>query len=151
MNKGQHVVVSGMIMVVALLVCLVSFIQQPAEAYLFPRLVASLFVLCALWTLGKALLGKSEASPGFTLPMVTNLLPGLIVLLVYVFWAAKGVGFYVATMGTVFILLSIYGPQAHSRIRTWVIRAIISTSFAVVLYGLFAKLLRVHTPGELLF
>ncbi|MDG1425628.1 MAG: tripartite tricarboxylate transporter TctB family protein, partial [Paracoccaceae bacterium] len=48
-------------------------------------------------------------------------------------------------------LLSLYDPGSHTEIRTWVKRLIITAVFMVVMYGLFAKLLKVYTPREIFF
>ena len=151
MKQMQHIVPSGIVAAVAIWVTYISYTQQPVEAFLFPRLIASVFVVLALWTFGKALLGRSRVGDGISMQMVTNLAPGLLVLLIYVFWAAKGLGFYTASAITFFILLSIYDPAPHNEARTWIKRLIITAGFTAVMYGLFAEVLNVFTPKEVLF
>ena len=80
-----------------------------------------------------------------------NLAPGLIVMVIYVFWAAKGLGFYTATAIAFFILLSLYDPAPHGEIKSWGKRVLITAGFMVVIYGLFAQLLYVFTPREIFF
>ncbi len=151
MNRSQHVFGSGLVFAVGLWVTWVSYTQQPAEAFLFPRLIASVFVVLAGWTFGKAVLGLSKVGNGVTRTMFTNMLPGLIITLIYVFWAAKTLGFYTATAIAFFILLSIYDPAPHSELKTWLKRCLITMIFVAVMYGLFATLLNVYTPKEILF
>ncbi len=151
MTKLQHIVPSGIVAGVALWVTWVSFTQQPAEAFLFPRLIASVFAVLALWTFGKAVLGKSRVGAGLSIEMMRNIAPGLIVMVIYVFWAAKGLGFYTASAIAFFILLSVYDPAPNGEARTWIRRAIITIGFVAVMYGLFALVLNVFTPKELLF
>lgn len=50
MNRTQHMVPSGIVAAVALWVCWISFTQQPADAFLFPRLISTAFLLLAFWT-----------------------------------------------------------------------------------------------------
>lgn len=151
MNRSQHILGSGLVFAVGIWVAWVSYTQQPAEAFLFPRLIASVFVVLAGWTFGKAVMGLSKVGSGVSRTMFLNMVPGLAVMLVYVFWAAKALGFYTATAIGFFILLSLYDPAPHSEGKTWIRRALITSVFVAVMYGLFAKLLSVYTPREILF
>lgn len=151
MSRLQQILPSGLIALVGLWVAYVSYTQQPAEAFLFPRLISTVFVILALWTLGRALLGLQKSGDGVSPEMIRNLAPGLIVALVYIFWAAKGLGFYTATTIAFFILLTLYDPAPHSEAKSWVKRVIITAGFIAVMYGLFALLLKVYTPREVLF
>jgi hypothetical protein len=151
MNRTQHIISSGLVAFVGLWVCGISYTQQPAEAFLFPRLISSVFVALALWTFGKAIMGWSKVGNGVSARAFMQMLPGLLVAIFYVFWAAKGLGFYTATSICFFILLSLYDPAPHTEPRSWIKRLIISGVFMVVIYGLFAKLLKVYTPREIFF
>ena len=151
MNRTQHIISSGLVAIVGLWVCGISYTQQPAEAFLFPRLISSVFVALALWTFGKAIMGWSKVGNGVSARAFMQMLPGLLVAILYVFWAAKGLGFYTATSICFFILLSLYDPAPHTEPRSWIKRLIISGVFMVVIYGLFAKLLKVYTPREIFF
>ena len=149
--RAQHVVASGVIAAVGIWVAWVSYTQQPSEAFLFPRMISTAFVVLALWTFAKALLGWTKIGSGMSVRAATNLAPGLIIALIYIFWAAKGLGFYTATTIAFFILLSLYDPASHREIKSWVKRVIITACFMAVMYGLFAKLLKVYTPREIYF
>ena len=80
-----------------------------------------------------------------------RILPGLVVALVYIFWAAKALGFYTASTIAFFLLLTIYDPAPHDEAKTWIKRIIITAGFLAVMYGLFAMLLNVFTPREIFF
>ena len=147
----QHIVGSGIVATVGIWVAYVSYTQQPTEAFLFPRLIATVFVVLALWTFAKACLGWTKVGNGITVRQFTNLLPGLIIALIYIFWAAKGLGFYTATTIAFFILLSLYDPAPHTALKSWGKRILITAVFMAVMYGLFAKLLKVYTPREIFF
>lgn len=149
--RTQHIVASGLIAAVGISVAWISYTQEPSEAFLFPRLISSVFAVLAIWTFGKALLGRTKVGNGLSRDATKNLLPGLIVLLVYVFWAAKGLGFYTATSIAVFILISLYDPAPHGAIKTWIKRILITAGFMAVMYGLFAMVLNVFTPREVFF
>ena len=88
MHNRQSLVVSGIVAATGAVVCLVSYMQQPVEAYLFPRLVASLLLVFALGNLGRDLVGKSRPRDGLSLQMLRRVLPGLLTCLGYVYWAA---------------------------------------------------------------
>lgn len=149
--RNQHIAASGLIAAIGLTVAYISFTQEPAEAFLFPRLISSVFAVLAIWTFVKAALGRSKVGDGLSGEAMKNLAPGLIVMVIYVFWAAKGLGFYTATAIAFFILLSLYDPAPHSAIKSWGKRMLITAGFMVVMYGLFAQLLYVFTPREIFF
>jgi len=149
--RVQHIIGSGVVAVVGVTVTYISYTAQPAEAFLFPRLISSVFVVLALWTFAKACLGWTKVGEGLSARQMLNLAPGLAVALVYIFWAAKGLGFYTATAGAFFILLSLYDPAPHGAVTTWIKRAVITAVFSIVMYLLFAQLLNVFTPREVLF
>lgn len=147
----QHIVASGVVAVVGIWVTYISFTQQPVEAYVFPRLISCVFVVLALWTFVKACLGWTKVGNGITGRQFANLLPGLLVALIYIFWAAKGLGFFTATAVASFVLLTLYDPAPHGVARSWAKRIIITACFTAVMYGLFAMLLKVYTPREIFF
>lgn len=149
--RTQHIIASGAVALVGIWVTYVSYTQQPVEAFLFPRLISTVFVALALWTFGKAVLGRSKVGAGLSYSDMGRITPGLVVMLIHVFWAAKTFGFYTASTVTFFILLSLYDPAPHGEIRTWIKHAIITAGFLAVMYGLFAMLLNVYTPREILF
>ena len=149
--RTQHIIASGLVAAVGLAVAYVSYTQEPADAFLFPRLISTVFVLLALWTFGKAVLGRTKVGNGLDRRSIINIFPGLIVSLIYVYIAAKGLGFYTASTVTFFILLSYYDPAPNNEVRTWIKRAIITAGFLAVMYGLFALLLGVFTPREIFF
>ncbi len=149
--RNQHIIASGLIAAVGITVAYVSFTQEPADAFIFPRLIASVFAVLAIWTFGKAVLGRTKVGNGLSAGAMRNLAPGLIVMLIYVYWAAKGLGFYTATTIAFFVLLSLYDPAPHTQLKTWLKRIVITAAFMLVIYGLFAQLLNVFTPKEILF
>ena len=149
--RNQHIIASGVIATIGLTVAYISFTQEPAAAFLFPRLISSVFAVLAIWTFLKAVLGRTKVGNGLSGEAMKNLAPGLIVMVIYVFWAAKGLGFYTATAIAFFILLSLYDPAPHGAIKSWGKRMLITAGFMVVMYGLFAQLLYVFTPREIFF
>jgi hypothetical protein len=149
--RTQHIIASGLVALVGISVTYISYTQEPAEAFLFPRLISTVFVVLALWTFGKAVLGKTKVGNGLSRQAMMNIAPGLLVALIYIFWAANALGFYTATTITFFILLSLYDPAPHSEVKSWIKRILITAGFLAVMYGLFAKLLNVFTPREIFF
>ena len=149
--RNQHIVASGLVAAVGLWVAYVSYTAEPAAAFLFPRIISSVFVVLALWTFAKALLGRTKVGNGLSAEALRNIMPGLVVALIFVFWAAETLGFYTASTITFFILVSIYDPAPHGEIQTWIKRAIITAGFLAIMYALFAMLLNVFTPREIFF
>lgn len=146
MNYTQHRIASGVIAVVAAWVCWISFTQQPAEAFLFPRIISVVFLILAALTFVKALLKRTKVGDGLSMDAAKNMLPGLVVAFVYVYWAAKFLGFYTSSTIVFFILLSLYDPAPNSEPKTWIKRAIITAGFTAIMYALFAVVLNVFTP-----
>ena len=146
--RNQHIIASGLVAAAGIWVTYISYTQEPAAAFLFPRMISSVFAVLALWTFGKALMHRSKVGHGLSAAEMKNILPGLIVALIYIFWAAKTLGFYTATTLAFFILLSLYDPAPHREMRSWIKRIAITAGFMAVMYGLFAALLNVFTPRE---
>ncbi len=147
----QHIVASALVALVGGWVTYLSYTQQPSEAFLFPRLISTVFLVLALWTFFKACLGWTKVGVGISGQAFLRMLPGLAIAVVYVFWAAKGLGFYTATAITFFILFSLYDPAPHNALRSWIKRIIGTAAFTAVMYALFAVLLKVYTPREIFF
>lgn len=150
-HRLQHIIVSGLVAGLGMFIAYLSYTQEPARAFLFPRIISTAFVALALWTFGKALLGRTRVGAGLNVDLVRNILPGLIVACVYVFWAANTLGFYTASAIAFFILVSIYDPAPHGALSSWIKRALITAGFVAVMYGLFAMVLNVFTPREIFF
>jgi hypothetical protein len=151
MNRLQHIIPSGIIAAIGLWIAYISYTQQPSEAFLFPRLIATVFVVLALWTFAKACMGRARTGDGISLDMVRNIAPGLVVMVIYVFFLAKGLGFYTACAIATFALLTLYDPAPLTNLVAWGKRLLITAVFTAVMYGLFAMLLTVYTPREIFF
>ena len=149
--RVQHIIASGIVAAVGIWVAFVSYTQQPSEAFLFPRIIATVFVVLALWTFVKAILGRTKVGNGLSGEAMRRIAPGLIIAMIFVFWLAKGIGFYTASTIVFFILISIYDPAPHNNLKSWGKRVLITAGFLAVMYGLFAMLLKVYTPREIFF
>lgn len=149
--RNQHIIASGLIAAIGVSIAYISFTQEPAQAFVFPRLISSVFAVLAIWTFAKALMGRTKVGNGISGQAMRNMLPGLIIAIIYAYWAAKALGFYTATAIAFFLLLSFYDPAPHSEWKSWVKRMLITAGFMAVMYGLFAQLLNVFTPREIFF
>ncbi|MEM8750521.1 MAG: tripartite tricarboxylate transporter TctB family protein [Pseudomonadota bacterium] len=146
----QHIIPGLVVFGLAAIVTWLSFTQQPAESFLFPRVISIAFIGLATWNLIRAAAGLAKVGSGFDATMVRNIAPGLIVMLMTVFWAAKALGFYTASSLAFFAIYSIYDPVPLSSTKDWIKRLIITALFMGVIYGLFALLLQVQTPRGIL-
>jgi hypothetical protein len=146
MNFAQHRIASGIIAAVSIWVCWISFTQKPAEAFLFPRVISVFFLIFALWTFGRAVLGLSRVGNGLTRETFKNMVPGLVIGSVYIFWAAKALGFYTSATIVFFLLLPLYDPAPNQEAKTWIKRGLITLGFLAIMYILFAMILKVFTP-----
>lgn len=150
-TRTQHLVPGALILLLAAVVTWLSFSREPAEAFLFPRLIASVMLVLALWNFLRAVLGLAKVGNGVSAAQVIALLPGLVVMLVYAFYGAKTFGFYTASAATFIVLYALYDPAPHSSLRAWAKRIIVTGGFMTVIYLLFALLLKVQTPRGLFF
>ena len=150
-SRTQHVVAATIILVVGAVVAWLSFTQEPAEAFLFPRLVAVFFVLFATWNFVRAATGLAKIGEGLRATTSLNILPGLAVALFYVFVAAEWLGFYTSSTLAFLIIFTLYDPVPVTDARGWVRRIYVTVLFMAVIYGLFTLLLKVQTPRGLLF
>jgi len=138
-------------MLIGLWVAWISFTQNPTEAFLFPRLISTIFLALSIWTFVAAWVKTSDVSSTISTAMWINILPGLIIGAICVFWMGKAFGFYTASTITVFSLISYYDPAPHRQISSWAKRILVTAGFIAVMYLLFAMLLGVFTPRETLF
>ena len=150
-SRLQHVISSSVVLLVAAAVTWISFTQEPAAAFLFPRLISIFFIALAVWNFLRAAFGLSKVGSGLTMNETLNFLPGLIVALVFVFFAAKQFGFYVTSSIAFFAVYTIYDPAPLSSAIAWAKRIITTALFMAVIYGLFAFLLKVQTPRGMYF
>lgn len=150
-SRLQHTISSGVVLLVAAIVTYISFTQEPADAFLFPRLIAIFFISLAAWNFVRALTGVAKVGVGLNMNEFKNIVPGLITMLVFVFFAAKAVGFYLASTIAFMIIFTLYDPAPLNDGKAWVKRLIVTVCFMAVMYCLFALLLKVQTPSGILF
>ncbi|MEM6496846.1 MAG: tripartite tricarboxylate transporter TctB family protein [Pseudomonadota bacterium] len=150
-SRLQHVLSSSVILLVAAAVTTISFTQEPAAAFLFPRLISVVFIALAIWNFARATLGLAKVGEGLSWKDSLNLLPGLIIALAFVFFAAKQLGFYTASTIAFFAVYTIYDPAPLSSAIAWAKRITTTALFMAVMYGLFALLLKVQTPRGMYF
>ena len=144
--RAQHLVPALGIAGVAGAVAWLSFTQQPAGAFLFPRVISVAFVALALWNLARAAAGLSRVGDGLPLERLVAILPGLAVALVYGLWAAKALGFYAASTLAFLLIVTLYDPAPLTDLRGWLRRLAATACVMAAIYGLFALLLEVQTP-----
>lgn len=145
-QRAQHMFPATCVLLLAGSVAYLSFTREPVDSFLFPRLVSVVMLLLAVWNFVRAASGLSKVGSGLSLNTAKAITPGLIVLCIYVFFAAKYLGFYVSSLITFFLLFSLYDPASHTEWRVWVKRIVISVLFMLVIYALFTLLLKVQTP-----
>lgn len=148
-TRTQHLVPAIAVLGIAATVTWLSFTREPAGAFLFPRLIASVMLVLAIWNAARAALGLARVGSGITARETLTVLPGVIVMLAYVLFAAKALGFYLASFLTFVILYALYDPASHLSVRSWARRLVTAALFMLVIYALFTLLLKVQTPRGL--
>jgi hypothetical protein len=150
-TRYQHLAPALIVLFVAVLVAWLSFTQEPAGAFLFPRLISVVFVLLAIWNFARAGLGLTRVGSGLSGETLRHTFPGLVLMLVYAFFMARGLGFYVSTALTFLVICTLYDPAPLKDAKAWLKRVAVTLVFCAVMYALFAMLLKVQTPRGLLF
>lgn len=150
-SRFQHILPAGIIFALAAIVTWLSFTQQPAESFLFPRAISVFFITLAVWNFIRAATGHARVGGGLSRFMAQNITPGLLVMLLFVFFAAKALGFYVASTISFFAIYSFYDPAPYSALNNWIKWVLVTAAFMAVIYGLFALVLQVQTPKGLFF
>ncbi len=148
-SRYQHIIPGIIVFALAATVTWLSFTQEPAESFLFPRVISVAFIALATWNLIRAVSGMAKVGRGIPKETALNILPGLVVMLIYVFWAAKALGFYVSSTLAFFIIYSLYDPVSFASGKDWIKRVVVTAVFMAVMYGLFALVLQVQTPRGL--
>ena len=150
-TRNQHLLPAIVILLLAITVVWLSFTQEPAAAFLFPRLIGSVMLLLAVWNFIRAVTGMARVGDGLNSKTAISLLPGVVVMIVFVLFAAKYLGFYVAATIAFLSLYSLYDPASHLRAQSWAKRMLVTAGFMAIIYALFSLLLKVQTPRGLFF
>lgn len=148
-SRVGHLVPASLVLALAAVVAWLSYTQEPAGAFLFPRLIGTVMLALALWNFIRAAMGVSKVGHGIAANTWLNIIPGIALMAVFIFFAAKYFGFYVASTGAFFLLYSGYDPTPHTALSSWVKRVVITVLFMGVVYALFTLLLKVQTPRGL--
>ena len=151
LSRAQHLIPATAILILAVTVAWLSYTREPAAAFLFPRMIGSVMLLLAVWNFIRAFLGLAKVGDGLSRTTILRIAPGLVVMLVFVFMAAKALGFYVASYFAFVGIYSFYDPASHRSPAVWGKRCLVAAVFMCVIYGLFAMLLKVQTPRGLFF
>ena len=150
-HRLQQTLPAALILGLAGWVAYVSFNVDDPEPYLFPRLVSMGLVLLALVALAQAanarvVSASAATGRGLTLGIVKAIVPALVVMGGFVFWAVEALGMYAASTAAFLLIVVLYDPSPHAEIRSWLKRFAVTAGFMAVMYGLFAMLLKVQTP-----
>lgn len=144
--RPQHIAPALLIFLLAALVAWLSFTQEPADAFLFPRAISVAFILLATWNLVRAATGRAKIGSGVSWRTAINIAPGLLVMFVLVFWGAKALGFYLSSGIAFLVIYTLYDPAPFTSLRDWIKRILVTALFIAIMYGLFGLTLQVYTP-----
>lgn len=150
-SRGQHLVPGSLVLLLASVVAWLSFTAEPAAAFVFPRVIAVVFLVLALWNFIRCALGLSRVGSGFMATELKNIAPGVVLAGLLVYVAARLFGFYVASFVVFLLVYAAYDPASHLVLRSWIKRIAVTFGFMAIIYGLFALLLQVQTPRGLFF
>jgi len=150
-NRAQHLVPATMVLLLAGVVAWLSFTREPAGAFLFPRLISVVMLGLAGWNFARAALGLARVGGGLSAGLFLRIAPGAVVMLIYVFLAARSLGFYAASYLAFVAIYALYDPASHASPSAWARRLAIPAGFMAVIYLLFNTLLKVQTPRGIFF
>jgi len=148
---AEHRIASAGILAVAAWVVYVSFTGEPVDAFLFPRIIATVMLALAAWNFFRAVTGVSKVGEGVSWVLARTIAPGIAVILIYILFASKFLGFYVASFVAFVSIFAIYDPAPHSSLGAWFKRIVTAFLFMAIIYGLFNLLLQVQTPRGAFF
>lgn len=147
----QHLIPASLVLLLAIVVIWISFTEEPADAFLFPRLISVAMFILAVWNFARAAMGIAKVGVGFTKDLLVKVAPGIVVALIYVFYLAKTFGFYTSSFFVFVLLFAIYDPAPHTKLVSWGKRILVAIIFMMIMYGLFNLLLKVQTPRGMFF
>jgi hypothetical protein len=150
-SRAQQVAAATILLGLGLWVAYVSFRVEDPQPYLFPQLISMALVALAGITFVRALSGIERAGNGFSFSKFINLAPAIVLMGLYIFVLAPMLGYYIAAAIAFFTLYTLYDPQPHSELRTWVTRLAITVGFISIIYVVFNLGLQVQTPRGLFF
>jgi hypothetical protein len=150
-HRLQHLVPATLIFALAATVTWLSFTREPADAFLFPRIISVVMIGLAVWNFARAALGLARVGTGLSTGLLIRTAPGVAVTLVYVFFVAKWLGFYPASWLACVMIYALYDPAPHSSAAAWAKRILVPAGFTVIIYLLFNTLLKVQTPRGIFF
>jgi len=148
-SRTQHLVPAVAVLALAIVVFYLSYTREPADAFLFPRLVAVAMVLFASWNMLRALLGLAKVGSGVSGKQLLRLIPGIVIMAATVFYLAKTLGFYTAGFLAFTSIYSFYDANSHKKLSSWLMRVGVAFVFMLIIYGLFSMILKVQTPRGL--
>lgn len=148
---AEHRIASAFILILSVWVTYVSFTQEPSGAFLFPRIISVVMFGLATWNFLRAVTGVSKVGEGVSLQLAKTIAPGIAIMLVFVFFLAKFLGFYTSSLLTFIAVYAVYDPASHLKIQSWIKRIVIAVIFMAVIYGLFNIVLKVQTPRGIFF
>ena len=145
----QQIIPAAFVFCLSAYVAWASFSVGDPEPYLFPRLIALGMTALSAIALVRAFFGQDVTGSGLRLEQVINILPGIGIMLVYVFVLAEWLGFYTASTLAFLAIFTIYDPAPHGEPRSWIMRFVVTAGFMAVMYCVFALALKVQTPTGL--
>ena len=150
-GRLQQTAAAAIVLAAACWIAFVSFDVEDPQPYLFPQLFSGIMAALALIVLFRAARGLDRTAAGIAGRTFRDIVPGLAVMLIYVFALAEWLGFYAAAFLAMFALYSLYDPNPHRSVRSWAVRLAVTAGFIAVIYAVFAQGLKVHTPEGALF
>lgn len=149
--RYQHLIPASAVLLLAIIVAWISFTHEAKDAFLFPRMISVAMLVLAAWNFIRAAIGIAKVGSGFSVGLLKTIAPGIVVMIVFIFFLAKLLGFYTASLITFVSIFSIYDPASHTDPKSWAKRIAVAVIFMAIMYGLFNLLLKVQTPRGIFF
>jgi len=148
-GRLQQSIAAGIILALGLWVAFVSFNVEDSRPYLFPQLISVVMVLLATYSFIRALRGGNRTGISVSGDQLSRIAPAIAIMLLYVFVLAETLGYYLAATLSFLAIYSLYDPEPHLKLRSWIVRLTVTAGFITVIYLVFAVGLRVQTPRGL--
>ena len=150
-SNSLSLLVSSCIFILSLCVGYISFTSEPSNVFVFPRVISVIFIILSVINLSHNFwFGSDSDDLGIDRVSLRAMSFGLIVSFIYIFFLTSILGFYTSSFLTFLVLYSFYDSFPTFMFSRFPKRLLITTIFMIVIYALFALVLRVQTPMGIL-
>ena len=146
-NRAAAILGDTLVLAIAIVITASAWLADSPEAYTFPRLITGLFLLFAIANLIRDAFFAAASVHGINTKLIKKIAPGGTIIATYIA-VADIAGFYLSSCITYATLSFVY-EKTHNK-RTLAKNLAVAVTATILLYLVFALILKVQTPRGLL-